>query len=93
MNREEFKQICLQAGFKEVEGEEGKMFPFRFDLADEFDDEVADAPPHIFYQAFSNQHGFVFSSGLGYEFVHLNTMDPEEAVKWGKMISHIEPNF
>ena len=69
------------------------MFPFRFDLADEFDNNMSDEPPRIFYQAFSNESGFVFSSGLGNEFVHLNTMDPDEAVKWGKMISHIEPNF
>lgn len=86
---QEFKERCIRAGFVEVNDVVVKL---EYLLASTYDEEITSHPPKIIFEQFVDEH-FCFVSGLQKEMIHLNTLDPEEAIKWGKMISHIEPNF
>lgn len=90
MNLQEFKIQCLEAGFIEVDD---PVVMFKYDLAESMEDQDLYHPPRLIFQVINGMGHFCFSSGLGYETIHLNTLDPKKVIEFGKLISSIEPHF
>lgn len=92
MEWNEFRQACLDAGFVSTSAVD-PLHPLQYGLGTYIDENEEAIEIRILFQIENGSGHFVFNSGLGNEFIHLNSLDPVKVIEWGKMIASIEPNY